>query len=51
MSKYGLVNDEVRKRVWPLLLNVNFLNEENLDQSTDFSNSESNKELLNKVNV
>jgi hypothetical protein len=32
LSKYGLVSDEIRKKVWPLLLNVEVLHD---DQNED----------------
>jgi hypothetical protein len=28
ISKYGLVNDEMRRKIWPLLLNLDVLNKE-----------------------
>ena len=29
MSKHGLVNDDIRKKVWPILLNIEILEKKN----------------------
>ena len=34
MSKYGLVNDEMRRKIWPLLLNLDLLVQEEDSQLT-----------------
>lgn len=43
MTHHGLVNDDVRKRVWPLLLNVELIREEEDSQIMDSSRSSNGK--------
>jgi hypothetical protein len=43
VTRYGLVNDEVRKKVWPLLLNVETLNSKALGRGSPLSSKNSTK--------